>query len=80
MSGILNSVIFIDGVQYFIDSSQMVKRVFCFDGAKWILSSIIAEQSTAPSTAEYKWWLDTSSTPPKFKYFDGSIWNIVNMI
>jgi hypothetical protein len=80
MSGILNSVIFIDGVQYFLDSSQTVKRVFCFDGAKWLLSSVMAEQSSPPSTVDYKWWMDTSSTPTKIKYYDGTIWKVINMV
>jgi hypothetical protein len=80
MSNILSSIVFIDGVQYFLDSTQAIKRVLYFDGNQWALSSEMAIQSSAPNPAVYKWWLDTSFSPPKFKYYDGTVWKVVNMV
>jgi hypothetical protein len=80
MLDVLTQNIFIDGVQYFLDSSQTIKRVFYYDGSKWVLSSELVVQSTAPNTTTYKWWFDTSLTPPKLKYYDGSVWRVITMI
>jgi hypothetical protein len=80
MLNILTQNILIDGVQYFLDSSQSLCRVFYFDGSKWTLSSELAIQTTVPNTANYKWWLDTSMQPPKLKYYDGSAWKTITMI
>jgi hypothetical protein len=80
MSNILSSIVFIDGVQYYLDSSQAVKRVLYFDSNQWALSGEMAIQAYAPSTAVYKWWLDTSFSPPKFKYFNGTVWKVINMV
>jgi hypothetical protein len=80
VSNILNSIIFVNGVQYFLDSSQTTKRVLYFNGNEWALSSEVAIQNILPSSDAYKWWIDTSFSPPKFKYYDGTIWKVINMV
>ena len=76
----LSTTIFIDGILYYLDCSQPVKRVFYSDGNSWLLSSELVKQDTAPNTAIYKWWLDSSVTPNRIKYYDGSGWKIIKMI